>query len=84
MKNRTFIRSRIAHEIPAEIVNRLAEDAQTLAGCCAALQALDSDINGDRMSLERMSAFIWMVERQLAKVHQTLEEALLGDGGCDE
>ena len=84
MKHKTFIRSRIAHEIPAEIVNRLSADSQTLLGCCAALQALDSDIHGDRMSPERMSAFIWMVERQLAKVQQTLEEALLGDGGCDE
>lgn len=84
MKHKTFIRSRIAHEIPAEIVNRLSEEAQTLAGCCAALQALDSDLNGDRMSLERMSAFIWMIERQLSKVQQTIEAALLADGGEDE
>lgn len=84
MKHRPNIRSRIAQQIPAEIVNRLSEESQTLAGCCAALQALDSDINGDRMSPERMSAFIWMIERQLARVHQTLEEALLGDGGDHE
>jgi hypothetical protein len=81
MKHKTFIRLRIAHEIPAEIVNRLSEEAQTLAGCCAALQALDSDLNGDRMSLERMSAFIWMIERQLSRVHRTIEEALLVQGG---
>jgi hypothetical protein len=84
MKHKTFIRSRIAHEFPAEIVNRLSEEAQTLAGCCAALQALDSDINGDRMSVERMSAFIWMIERQLSKVQQTIEAALLADGGENE
>ena len=73
-----------ARQLSNEIVSHLSECTLTLEGCRGALHAISSNIYSDKMTDERLSATLWLLERQLATVQGVIEHALLGDGGCDE
>ena len=79
------IRERIsALQLSHEIVSHLSECTLLLEGCRGALHAIDSNIYSDKMTDVRLSATLWLLERQLEKVQGVIEAALRGDGGCNE
>ena len=79
------IRERIsARHLTSEILSQLSECTLLLEGSRGALHALNSNIHSDRMRDERLSATLWLIERQLATVQGVIEEALQVPGGCDE
>ena len=79
------IRERIsALQLSHDIVSHLSECTLLLEGCRGALHAIDSNIYSDKMSDSRLSATLWLLERQLEKVQGAIEATLRGDGGCNE
>ena len=64
-----------------EIVSHLSQASLICEGIEATLIALDSNIRGDRMSVDSESALIWSVCKQIEAVNAAITAACRSDGG---
>lgn len=64
-----------------EIVSQLSLASLICEGIEATLLAIDSNIRGDRMSVESMSALLWSLTRQIGEVNAAITEACRSDCG---
>jgi hypothetical protein len=71
----------IPNQFSNEIISQLSSASLTCEGIEATLIALDSNIRGDRMSVDSESALIWSVCKQIEAVNAAITAACRTDGG---